>query len=80
MPTRQDGVENRDKVYFNGPQHLPQPPMEMTWHLYAPLHEAHTIKIRNNRFHTINYLSQSLNTCKNDPETVLQIRQIQELT
>ena len=47
--------------------------------LYEVLHEVHTIKIRDHRFHARNNLCLWLNRCKKAPEIILRIRKIHVL-
>ena len=48
--------------------------------LHEVLHEVHTIKIRDTRFHGRKNLCQWLNGCKNAPKTIQRIRKTQVLS
>ena len=81
MPTSGD-LRSGDCPLFTTPSPPPpsknwsSPQWEWLRTLYDVLHYVHTIKIWNHRFDAGNNLCQWLNTCKNAPETVLQIRKI----
>ena len=62
------------------PKNWPSPQLEWLRTLYDVLRDVHTIKIQNHHLDARNNLCQWLNTCKNAPETVLQIRKIQVLS
>ena len=77
MPTSGD-LKSGDCLFFlypPPPKNWPTP----QWEWLRSLYEVHTIKIRNHRFDTRINLCPWLNTCKNAPETVLRITNIQVL-